>query len=165
LQTTKPINNAKTKLMKTKLTLILILFLIFSKVNAQLKIRFEYDKAGNQIQRKWCPNCNSRIADEIQKDISKLSETDMQKFFPDDVISYYPNPVKEELFLKWELVNENKVSSIDIFSLNGQVLKTIKDELSQNSLVISFQEYPVGVYFLNLNYTNGDQKSIKIIKN
>ena len=64
-----------------------------------------------------------------------------------------------------ELVNENKVSSIDVFTLNGQVLKTVKDNISQNSLAISFQEYPVGIYFLSLNYTNGDKKSIKIVKN
>ena len=52
-----------------------------------------------------------------------------------------------------------------MFTLSGQVLKTIKENLSQNSLIISFQEYPVGVYYLSLNYTNGDQKSIKIVKN
>ena len=97
--------------------------------------------------------------------MAKVEDTDYLKFFPEDVISYYPNPVKEELFIKWELINDNKVSSIDVFNLNGQVLKTIQGNLSQNSLVISFQEYPIGVYFLGLNYTNGDQKSIKIVKN
>lgn len=144
---------------------ILFLFTLFTiTVNAQ-KIRFEYDDAGNQIQRKWCPSCLSRNSQETYKEVSNLEDADMQKFFPEDVISYYPNPVKEELYLKWELVNENKVSSIDVYTLSGQVLKTIKENLSQNSLIISFQEYPVGVYFLSLNYTNGDQKSIKIVKN
>jgi len=144
---------------------LVFLFTLFTiSTNAQ-KIRFEYDAAGNQIQRKWCTNCPSRNAQETYKDVSQLEDSDLEKFFPEDVISYYPNPVKEELFLKWELVNENKVSSIDVFTLNGQVLKTIKENLSQNSLIISFQEYPVGVYFLSLNYNNGDQKSIKIVKN
>lgn len=148
--------------MKLKL---FVLFMLVSLFTQAQKIRFEYDAAGNQIQRKWCPSCLSRNAQETYKEISNLEETDMQKFFPEDVISYYPNPVKEELFLKWELVNENKVSSIDVFTLNGQVLRTIKENLTQNSLNISFQEYPTGVYFLSLNYTNGDQKNIKIIKN
>jgi hypothetical protein len=144
---------------------ILFLFTLFTiTVNAQ-KIRFEYDAAGNQIQRKWCPSCLSRNAQETYKDVSQIKDSDLEKFFPEDVFSYYPNPVKEELFLKWELVNGNKVLSIDVFTLNGQVLKTIKENLSQNTLVISFQEYPVGIYFLSLNYTNGDQKSIKIVKN
>lgn len=145
--------------------IILLIFCFYGLLSNAQKIRFEYDVAGNQIQRKWCPNCLSRNAQEVYKEISKIEDSDMQKFFPEDVISYYPNPVKEELYLKWELVNENKVSSIDVFTLNGQVLKTIKENLSQNSLIISFQEYPVGVYFLSLNYTNGNQKSIKIVKN
>lgn len=145
--------------------LLLLIFCFYGLLSNAQKIRFEYDAAGNQIQRKWCPSCLSRNAQETYKNVSQLEDSDLEKFFPEDVISYYPNPVKEELFLKWELVNENKVSSIDVFTLNGQVLKTIKENLSQNTLVISFQEYPVGVYFLSMNYTNGDQKSIKIVKN
>ncbi len=148
--------------MKLKL---LSLFMLVSLFTQAQKIRFEYDSAGNQIQRKWCPSCLSRNAQETYKEVSNLEETDMQKFFPEDVISYYPNPVKEELFLKWKLIDENKVSSIDVIALNGQLLRTIKENLTQNSLNISFQEYPTGVYFLSLNYTNGDQKNIKIIKN
>lgn len=140
--------------------IILLIFCFYALLSNAQKIRFEYDAAGNQIQRKWCPNCLSRNSQETYKEVSNLEEADMQKFFPEDLISYYPNSVKEELYLKWELVNENKVSSIDVFTLNGQVLKTIKENLSQNSLIISFQEYPVGIYFLSLNYTNGDQKSI-----
>ena len=93
-----------------------------------------------------------------------MEDSDLQKFFEGDVISYYPNPVKEELFLKWKLVEDNKVLSIDVYTLNGQVLRSIKENLSENSLVISFQEYPVGVYFLTLNYINAEQKSINIVK-
>lgn len=148
--------------MKLKLFTLFMLVSLFTQAQ---KIRFEYDSAGNQIQRKWCPSCLSRNAQETYKEVSNLEETDMQKFFPEDVISYYPNPVKEELFLKWKLIDENKVSSIDVIALNGQLLRTIKENLTQNSLNISFQEYPTGVYFLSLNYTNGDQKNIKIIKN
>lgn len=144
---------------------LLTFFCFFGLLSNAQKIRFEYDAAGNQIQRKWCTSCLSRNAQETYKDISQLEDSDLEKFFPEDIISYYPNPVKEELFLKWELVNGNEVSGIDVLTLNGQVLKTIKENLSQNTLAISFQEYPVGVYFLSLNYTNGDQKSIKIVKN
>lgn len=144
--------------------LLLTLFCFYGLLSNAQKIRFEYDAAGNQIQRKWCTNCFPKNAQEIYKEVSNVEESDFQKFFPEDVISYYPNPVKEELFLKWNLINENEVLSIVLYTLNGQVLKTINNNLSQNSLVISFQEYPVGVYYLSLNYINGDQKSIKIVK-
>ena len=48
---------------------ILFLFTLFTiTVNAQ-KIRFEYDDAGNQIQRKWCPSCLSRNSQETYKEV------------------------------------------------------------------------------------------------
>ena len=145
--------------------LLLTIFCFYGLLSNAQKIRFEYDAAGNQIQRKWCPGCLSRNSNEVYKDISKLEDSDLQKFFPEDVISYYPNPVKEELYLKWDLINDNKVSSIEVFTLNGQSLKSIKENLAENSQMISFSDYPVGVYFITLNYINGEQKSIKIVKN
>lgn len=144
--------------------LIFSFFLCLTFANAQ-KVRFEYDVAGNQVQRKWCPTCLSKNVNQEFKEISKLEDSDLQKFFPDDVISYYPNPVKEELYLKWDLINDNRVSTINVYGMNGQLLKTLDDNLENNSSVISFNDYPVGIYFVYLNYSNGDQKSIKIIKN
>ena len=146
-----------------KKSLLLLLF-CFSLNGIAQKVRFEYDAAGNQILRKWCPTCLSKNANEEYKDIEDIEESDLQKFFPKDVISYYPNPVKEELYLKWDLINNNKVIAIDIFNLNGQLLKKLDDNLENNTTLISFNEYPVGIYFVNLNYLNGDQKSIKITK-
>ena len=75
------------------------MFFCITITNAQ-KIRFNYDSAGNQVLRTWCPTCPSRTANQPVKEIAKLDESDFQKFFPEDVISYYPNPVKEELYLK-----------------------------------------------------------------
>ena len=129
------------------------------------KIRFDYDAAGNQILRIWCPSCESRENTQIPKDVSEIEEADLIKFFPEDIISYYPNPVKEELFLKWDLIENNSVSNIDVYSLSGQLLKSFKGNLTQNSQNITFTDLPVGVYYVNLNFLNGETKSIKIIKN
>lgn len=148
--------------MRNTVLTIFCFFLFFA--NAQ-KIRFEYDAAGNQILRTWCPSCDSRMNNNQVKDITEIEDSDLQKFFPEDVISYYPNPVKEELYLKWDLKNNTTVSSIEVFSLNGQLIKTIKENLSQNTQLISFLDFPVGIYFISLNYSNGEQKSIKIVKN
>lgn len=146
-----------------KKLLLLPLLLVSIVTNAQ-KLSFDYDNAGNQIQRSWCTTCHSRTSNEVPKEISKLKEEDLQKFFPEDVISYYPNPVKEELYLKWELINENKVTSIQVYALNGQIIKDISKLESTNSQTVIFQDYPKGIYLLQLNYTNGDEKTIKIIK-
>lgn len=144
-----------------KKNLLLLLF-CFSLNGIAQSINFEYDAAGNQIKRFYMnPGKNSG---EPIKEYEDLKDEDLRKFFPEDVISYYPNPVKDELYLEWELVNDNKVLSIDIYNINGQLIKHIKN-LSKNKTIVSFREFTSGTYLVNLNYATGDQKSITIIKN
>lgn len=143
----------------------LIFFLMCLAVNAQSpKIHFEYDGAGNQIVRELCPFCASRTTNQPPKEISDLKEEDYQKFFPEDVISYYPNPVREELYLKWQLVDDVKVSAIEVYSISGQLVKSYKNMENEQTYSLPFQNYPTGVYSVNLFYNNGDRKSITIIK-
>ena len=144
--------------------IILFLLLFTTSINfAQTKISFDYDAAGNQTIRQICISCKKTISNEVIE-IGKLTAEDLQKFSPEDVISYYPNPVKEQLYLKWELINENKLSTIQIYSLTGQLLKTINKLEATTNVVIDFNSFPNGIYNLLLNYTNGENKSIKIIK-
>ena len=144
---------------------ILLLFILFQVViYAQTpRIKFTYDAAGNQILRKYCSNCSGKLS-EPTKELSKLQDSDLNKFFPEDVISYYPNPVKDELFLKWDLINDNKVDNIVIFNLLGKTITTLNNFSNKNETIISFQALTDGVYFVNLNYADGDIKTIKIVK-
>jgi hypothetical protein len=150
--------------MKKIITLILFGMTIFS--NAQQKITFNYDSAGNQTLRELClSGCNpsAKPAKEV-KEIGALTDDDLLKFSKEDVISYYPNPVKEELYIKWELRDNNYVNSIQIFNVSGQLLRSYQPTARNESQNIPFQDYPTGVYAVMLYYSNGDQKSIKIIK-
>lgn len=144
----------------------ILLLLGFSFViKAQNKITFDYDAAGNQVKRELCINCtnpNYRIA--APKEIAALKEEDLQKFFPEDVISYYPNPVKEELYIKWELVADKAVSIIYLYDLNGRVLQTYNHLEKVSNQTIPFLNYPSGNYLVVLMYNNGEQKTIKIVK-
>lgn len=143
---------------------IISIFLVLSiSARAQQKLTFSYDNAGNQISRVLCINCQSKPANEL-KEIEALVEDDLLKFSSEDFISYYPNPVREELYLKWELANDNTVSSIQVYAMNGQLLKTFYKTENINAQNIAFQDYPVGVYLVALIYTTGEQKTIKIIK-
>jgi hypothetical protein len=151
--------------MKPFLLLLLVLLFGVNAYSQAPKIRFEYDSAGNQIQRSWCTSCSARNSIDIIKEVTDLEDSDLKKFFPEDVISYYPNPVKEELYLKWELINGNKVAKMEIINLNGQIIKSYNRLEKENSKNISFHEFAIGIYFVNLYYTNGEYKSIKIIKN
>jgi hypothetical protein len=147
--------------MKHILLLITFLF-VFSSSNSQT-ITFSYDIAGNQIKRSYNSTGN-RISSEPIKEYKDLTQNDMKKFFPDDVISYYPNPVKDELFIKWEFIEDNKVNNIEIFSISGQSINKISSE-NKNTVVIPFNNLPTGTYLVILNYEDGEKKSITIIKN
>ena len=144
----------------------LILFAAFGLSNAQTtEIRFDYDSAGNQVKRSLCINCPATTGKKVDtKETAVLEEKDLQKFFAEDVISYYPNPVKEELYLKWELTNDTAISSIQLNNMSGQVLKTLPNLQQLNTLTLAFGAYPSGLYLIVLNYSNGQQKTIKIIR-
>ncbi|WP_244307372.1 T9SS type A sorting domain-containing protein [Flavobacterium fluviatile] len=144
------------------ITLLMLLCCFLCQSQAADRIIFSYDNAGNQIQRLLCINCAT--TSKMSKKITALEEEDLQKFSSQDVISYYPNPVKEELYLQWELIDENYVSSIKVFSLNGQVLQSISNLNKKNNQNVAFQSYPTGMYFVQLQYKNGDEKTIKIVK-
>ncbi|ESU27088.1 hypothetical protein FLJC2902T_22660 [Flavobacterium limnosediminis JC2902] len=148
--------------MARNLIIITVFFYCFLG-NAQ-KISFDYDIAGNQVKRELCSSCPSKNGDENIIAIENLTEQDLLKFFPEDVISYYPNPVKEELFLKWNLIDGKNVNSIEIYSLNGQLVKKYTNLDVSNKLNIPFGNYREGVYMILLQYSNGEQKDIKIIK-
>lgn len=144
-----------------KLFLITFAFFWYA-TQAQDKIVFSYDAAGNQIQRVLvlCNPCYTLV----HKSSTKLQPEDFQKFTPEDDISYYPNPVQQELFLKWDLVNDKKVTTIQVVSVTGIVLKTFSSLEAASEQIINFLEYPTGNYFLEMMYTNDEKKSIQIIK-
>lgn len=136
-------------------------------MKAQDKITFDYDAAGNQINRELCLsiNCNKPNYKTITpKEITAIQDEDLQKFVPEDAISYYPNPVKEELYLKWELTANRTVSSISLYDLNGKEMHLFSHLEKANSLNISFLNYPTGTYLVVLVYNDGEQKTIKIVK-
>lgn len=143
---------------------VLFIFGISLIASGQTKMTFNYDVAGNQIKRELCLTCTNKKAEDIPKKIEALTEEDLLKFSLNDQISYYPNPVKEELYLKWELTNGNNVLSIQVYAMNGQILKTFNKPENTNSQNIAFHDYPTGIYIISLIYINGDQKTIKIIK-
>jgi hypothetical protein len=112
-----------------------------------------------------CLNCTNPLYRTTDpKAVEAIQKEDLQKFSPEDVISYYPNPVKEELYLKWELIADKKVANIYLYTLNGQVLKTYNSLSKSNSLNVPFFDYPQGTYLVVLAYSDGEQKTIKIVK-
>jgi len=144
---------------------LLLFILVSTFCNSQNRIQFQYDAYGNQIQRKICINCPARPANENSY---KSAEDIEEKDFIDEIesirISYYPNPVKEELYIKWNNVEGNKLVGIELYTLNGQVLKKIENLKSDELIILPFRDYAVGYYNLMLIYSNTESKLVKIIK-
>ncbi len=122
------------------------------------RIKFFYDTAGNQIERSICTNCAAKNA--VYKTSETISKNEMLE---ENEVLYYPNPVLEELYIKWENNELKPLSAIELYSMNGQLLKTVLVK-NEEIIKISFVDYPTGYYNLLLIYEEGDKKSIKIIK-
>jgi hypothetical protein len=141
--------------------LIILGFSLLSK--AQTKINFSYDAAGNQISRVLCINCASKVTKDDIKENAVIAEESLEKI-SEDVISYYPNPVKEELYLQWDLKEDNYVTSVKVYSVTGQALKNYQGNKTIKNLIIPFQNLPSGLYIVEISYSVGEEKNIKIVK-
>lgn len=138
--------------MKNTFTFLFLIAFTFSF--GQSKLYFYYDDAGNQIQRDLCINCPNKDLT-TKEEIAPISE---------DNLSYYPNPVKQELNLSWQLIDNTTITAINVYNLNGQLIKIYTDTKTNTTQIIPFQDYPIGVYLVELMYSNNEQKAIKIVK-
>jgi hypothetical protein len=139
--------------MKNK-TLFLFLFITFLSFGQQTL--FSYDPAGNQTN--VFVEINIIAASRMATDSTLLNNP----IYKD--VKYYPNPVKSELYMEWEVIDENTLSSISVFNLEGGLLKNYNELSNVNNYTLSFDSYPQGIYLVAFLYRNGEQKTFKIIK-
>jgi hypothetical protein len=85
-------------------------------------------------------------------DTATLSTVDATKTSID--ISF-ENPVNQNLIYK----SEEKVSKIEIYSLDGKLLKTVQENNSNAS------ELPKGIYVAKVTFENGKISTKKLIRN
>lgn len=146
-----------------KLLFIATFFICFLSYGQQ-RIKFEYDSAGNQTRRYVCL-CGAKSAnDSIIKTKETLVEKDMIQDVEYEQLSYYPNPVLEELYIKWSDKTNNPIVEMQLYSMSGQLLQT-KKGIKQGELTsVSFHNYATGIYNLILIRLNGERKTLKIVK-
>jgi hypothetical protein len=148
-----------------KKLLIIIAFLFAVQLQAQKdKILFEYDTAGNQTKRELCVNCTRKEATKELKDLVAEDFTPLEESLTEDQVSYYPNPVQEELHIKWELINNRTVTAIMVFNNAGTLVKDYQNTSNVQLQTLSFGSLPTGVYLIMMQYSDGKQKTFKIIK-
>jgi len=108
----------------------------------------EYDAAGNQILSDLvCVNCPGAA----------------EKHSLDNV-TYYPNPVAQELNLIWENSDKSSVTTIRVYTLSGKLIAS-RDNLDlETALSLNFSDKTSGIYVVEFLSSDGEKKSIKIIK-
>lgn len=149
--------------MRKKLTLLLFFYCICFYSQTVDHIQFDYDAAGNQTRRYAIDINPGRISNNI-KDIKDLKDSDLTKADIYDDIKYYPNPVQQALFVEWKNTEESYVEKIEVHSMTGQLMQSYKNLSKQQTISVSFQDYPNGFYNLLLIYSNSEKKSLRIIK-
>ena len=143
-----------------KKILTFMLLVVFNLASGQTKrIQFSYDSSGNQTRRKICLNCSAKNV--VYKNEDTLKDEDLLE---ENKVFYYPNPVLEELYIKWKNTDSIQVTSVELYSINGQQLKKITDVKDSELEKISFRDYPTGYYIVVLVYSNGEKKDLKIVK-
>jgi hypothetical protein len=148
-----------------RLLLIAVIFSSFCSFGQTIDhIVFDYDVAGNQIKRYVIDITPGRNGVIKGKDLDSLVENDLIESDLYKDIRYYPNPVVEELFVKWDN-SINLVENIELYNIGGQLMKSFKTSIDSNERTVSFINYPSGMYTLVLNYSNGGRKTLKIVKN
>ena len=123
---------------------------------SQMEVRFNYDNAGNQIQRRYI---SLLVKSQTNQQLTEILSESLN-----DEISFYPNPVQNELTLNWLNDEESHVKSIDLYDLNGKHLQSLIQNAELSTTQIDFSLYNKGVFLVTLTYTNNEQKTIKIIK-
>lgn len=147
------------------LLFLFFLFLFCGKGWSQIiadRVIFAYDESGNQKQRTLCINCASnRMANPLSVEGNK----DIEEKIIEDKLVFYPNPVKEELHIDFDITDANKqVDAVTVYTITGQTIKKYTNNVNQTSLIIPFEALPQGIYIVNVLYNTGEIIDLKIKK-
>lgn len=124
------------------------------------KIVFNYDVAGNQIIREVVLSSSSSKT--TQDTIPRYSDIPLDNSA--DIFSYSPNPVQDELYVKWQLTENKYIIELTIYSINGQKIKSYPNLSGKSEAILKFYDIPQGTYNIVLLYSDGNKNTIKIIK-
>lgn len=130
----------------------------------QTRVQFQYDNEGNQTARVICLTCNERTVKDSIITSETVAESDMIKDAVYEQISYYPNPVRNELYIKWINEDSKYVTGISVFSISGQSIQQYHYTKESITASIPFLNYPNGFYNVVLLYNDGEKKTLKIVK-
>lgn len=142
--------------LKKRVSFILgILFVSFSVLQAQDKIQFQYDAAGNQTSRTIVMS-NTRSAQS-----AKAKQEFFQEELGKTLIRLFPNPVKTDLTIEVIGFESKTQGELILYDMNGKVLK--REKIDSSRTILDMQSLLTGNYVMHI-LLNGEQSVWKIIK-
>lgn len=129
-------------------------------INAPTSIKFSYDDSGNQTRRDMI-YLASRQSKPKNDDGNNSKKWTLSEYHN---VSYYPNPVRSELYLKWIDEQGEDMTSIEIYDLSGRFVKIYEEMSAKEEIAINFDQYPQGIFTVILNYSGGETRTLKIVK-
>ena len=93
-------------------------------------------------------------------DLSVLGTAVKEDFFTRDNILYFPNPVRNELFI--QNLDKAELSLVQIFDLHGNAIR--QQRVNNSNTVFNIPEVPAGIYVLSVKDSSGKISSRKILK-
>lgn len=157
-------------------------------INPDSKLIFSYDVAGNQKQRFYCEEkgfCSpvapeSRMINEegvkIQEEQGVVVAEQIDVPLPREEIkeetdlldvkhTIFPNPTNGRVTIQLSGKDYNLTNSINIYSVNGSLVKRININNPTNQMDLDISNMPSGTYLIHMHFTNGTVKTEQIIKN
>jgi len=146
------------------------------RINPNSRVKFDFDIAGNQKTRYYCPNGNcslSRIAPTDTKDELAETETDIDDSaepqdldFLDKSITLYPNPPKNKAFIKIGSQSDLSFTSyVNLYNVSGALIYSSYLNANKKEVEIDLNDKPSGLYHIHLHLSNGKSVTKRIIKN
>jgi hypothetical protein len=86
--------------------------------------------------------------------ISRTLTTGIQGNEVVDLITLYPNPTNEYVTIDLQSFNK-KINQINVLNLQGQLIAIVDDIKNKERVMISLSDYPSGIYFIQIQLTNG----------
>lgn len=153
------------------IAITILLFISAIAAQAQAKITFGYDAAGNQSSRVYCSDgisCEgidhktiidkAPSSEEIIAEIQKTDETIAEK------IHIYPNPTKDLITLSWEASVSNRIANIIISNSAGLGIQKVPFDSKEQHLTIDLGNFADGLYIVRFYLNDGKVLTEKIIK-
>jgi len=142
---------------KNKLLLLCLLLInLCPSLQAQNKVTYRYDAAGNRISRTIVISPRSEAVKEAEEKPEVYSE-----MLSDITLKIYPNPTTGLLKVELSNLPENQMATIWLYAMSGQLIRRVNNVSHTTNLDISGQ--PAGVYVMKI--TAGEfQTEWKIIK-